>query len=281
MAAIAALALALATAGCGDPDTPEQPPAELLRTAAENPPASGELEIGLTAELDGESLLAGTTSADLSGPFVLGEGAALPRFELDGAAEVAGFGVDGALISTGEDAFVDFFGELYRVGPERIAAIERRLTGDPAGAGLGLDLAGWIASPSYAGTDEVAGTETERIEGTLRAGVAAAELAELAEALGAPPALGELATGAGSGPAEAWVAYEDETIRRIRVQFPFTVPPGLRTAARGIAGGSVALDAEVSDIGADVEIGVPAGGGAKPIEQLIADLRGLARLGGL
>jgi len=272
--------VAVAVAGCGGgPEQPDEPPAELLRHAAENPAPSGEAKVDLSLDLKGSSPLAGATSLDLIGPFELAEGAELPRLELAAEAEVAGFGIDGALISTGEDAFVDFFGEVYRVGPERIAQIESGLSA--RGDGLGLDVSGWVADPRYGEIEEVAGAETQRIEGTLRAGAAAAELAALAESLGAPPLIRALAAGAGEGPAEAWVAFDDETIRRLRIQFPFTVPPDLLGVARGITGGAAILEVEISDVGAEVEIEPPAGGGFKPIEQLIAELRSLASLGGL
>jgi hypothetical protein len=276
-AALAATA-AIFAAGCGDePESPDEPPAELLREAAANPVASGEVAIELDLELDGESLLAGPSSVDAEGPFERGEGA-LPRFALSGDAEVGGFGIEGAVVSTGDDAFVDFFGELYRVGPERIAEVERRLG---ASGGLGLDVSGWIGDPAYGEIESVGGADAQAIEGTLQTEAAVGELATLAEAVGAPALVRALAEGARPGPVEAWVALDDTTLRRIRVQFPFTVPPELLAAARGIRGGEVTLEAEVSDAGAEVEISPPPGGGFKPIESLISELRGLARLGGL
>jgi hypothetical protein len=280
----AALALALAAplllgaCGGGGHETPSEPPTELLRQAVAAPAPSGEAGIELDAQLEGDTLLAGATTVDLDGPFALAD-AGLAEFDLAYDAEVAGFGVDGELVSTGDDAFVVFFGENYRVGPARVAQIEGRL--EARGGGLGLDLVSWFRDPRYAGEEEVAGTATERIEATLDGAAAGRDIAALARALGAPPLVGALAAGAGEGPAEAWVAYDDDTIRRIRVQFPFTVPPAQRLAARGITGGVVDLEAEISDVGAEVEVEPPPGGGFQPIEQLTRRLADLASLGGL
>ena len=127
----------------------------------------------------------------------------------------------------------------------------------------------------------MAGTETERIEGTLDARAAAADLSGLLAALGAPGLVRELAAGAGDGPVEAWVAFDDHTIRRLRAQFPFTVPPARQAAAGEISGGAVTLDAQISDVGAEVSVEPPPGGGFQPIEDLIERLRDLASLGGL
>ncbi len=276
-ATLAAFLIALAGCGDGEPETPDEAPAELLREAAANPVSSGEAEIDLALDLEGDSILAGPAEVSADGPFERGD-AALPRFALEGDAEVAGFGIDGAVISTGDDAFVDFFGELYRVGPERIAEIERRLA---ATGGLGLDVAGWISGPAYGEIESVGGVDAQEVEGTLRTESAAGELAALAEAVGAPALVRALAEGAGDGTAEAWVALDDRTIRRLRIRFPFTVPRELLTASRGVTAGTVSLEVEVSDVGAEVEIEPPAGGGFKPISRLIDELRGLASLGGL
>ena len=170
-AATAALACAALIAACGgdeERDPPSQPPAELLATAAANPPASGEARILLEAQLEGSSALAGTVAVDASGPFALDEAGGLPSFDFTTDAEVAGFGVDADLVSTGDDAFIVFFGENYRVGPELTAQIEDTLAaGTDQAGGLGIDLAGWVTDPVYAGSEDVAGTETVRIEGTL------------------------------------------------------------------------------------------------------------------
>ncbi len=281
--AVSVLALAPALWGCGggEREAPSEPPAELLREAVANPAQSGEAAIGLDLVLEGDSLLAGASEADLQGPFALDEAGGLPSFDLALDAQVAGFGVDGELVSTGEDAYVVFFGENYRVGAARVAELERGLRAAREEGGppsLALEVDGWFEDPQYAGTEEVAGTETERIEGTLDSRAAAQDLSGLMAALGAPQLLRELASGARDGPVEAWVAYDDHTIRRFRAQFPFAVPAARRAAVGDISGGAVTLDAEISDVGAEVSVEPPAGGGFQPIEDLTDRLESLAGL---
>jgi hypothetical protein len=121
-AAAALLAIALSACGGGsDPEQPSESPEELLREAVANPATSGEAEIDVDATLEGDSLLAGPMGAELEGPFALHEAGGLPSLDLELDADVAGFGVDGELVSTGDDAFVVFFGENYRVGAARVA----------------------------------------------------------------------------------------------------------------------------------------------------------------
>jgi hypothetical protein len=262
----------VALAACGgepDPPTPSEPPATLLAKAAANPAQSGVATVQLDLGLEGDSPLAGASSISLHGPFALDRGGGLPRFDFGLDAQVAGFGVDGSVVSTGDDAFVVFFGENYRVGRERVAAIR-----PPR-----LRIADWIEDPRYAGADDVTGTQTERIEGTLNSSAIARDLGAIASALGTPGLAPSLAGGVGPGSASAWVAFEDDTIRRVSARFPITVPPDRRAAARGISGGTVSLDAQISSVGAGQEIAAPPGGGFKPIERLldrISSLGGLA-----
>lgn len=271
--AAAALALGVALAGCGgdsDREPPDEPPAELLRTAAANRVTSGEADLSFEAELEGDSSLAGDLGAEASGPF------RFPAFDFQLDAEAAGFGFDGEVTYTGEDLFVVFFGENYRAGPELAAGLEDRLS-----AASGLDVAAWFRNPRYAGAEDVGGAETQRIEGGLDSRAAAQDLAALARSLGAPAPIEALAAGAGQGAAEAWVAYEDDTVRRVRAEFPFEVPPRAAAAAYGVTSGTVRLDAQISDAGAEAEISAPEGGGFQPLGQLIERLRDLASLGGL
>ena len=206
MKALAA-ALLLASCGGGEPEEPSEPPAQLLREAAANPPSSGEAAIGVDVVTEGDSLLAGTTSADLEGPFALD-------------AEGGGFGVDGAVVSTGEDAYVVFFGENYRVGPERVAELESSLQDGLGGQGGGLRFDEWIRDPRYEGVEEAGGEDAVRIVGVSDPVAAIDDLSPVAEALGVPARLLD-SVGVSSAPVEAWVALSDRTLRRIRLQLAF------------------------------------------------------------
>ena len=276
-----ALAPVLAVSGCGDgePELPSEPPAELLREAVANPASSGESAIGIDLLAEGDSLLAGSTSVDLQGPFALDEAGGLPSFDFALDAEVAGFGVDGAVVSTGEDAFVVFFGENYRVGPERTAELESSLQ-EGLGAQGGLRVDEWIRDPRYEGVEEVGGEDAVRIVGVSDPIAAVSDLSAMAQILGVPPRLLK-SVGVSSAPVEAWVALSDRTLRRLRLQLAFEVPVPLQAQAAGIAAGAVTLDAEISDVGAEVTIEPPAGGGFQPIEDLIQELQDLASLGGI
>ncbi|MDP9228139.1 MAG: hypothetical protein M3M99_03685, partial [Actinomycetota bacterium] len=67
---LVALALTLVVASCGeDPETPDQPPAQLLDEAFAQPPSSGEAVVDIELALEGQPLLSDPITADLEGPF--------------------------------------------------------------------------------------------------------------------------------------------------------------------------------------------------------------------
>ena len=241
VAALAALALLLASCGTEEePPPPELSAQAMLDRAFERLPASGRAEIDVDAQLPQDPSERAT--AQLEGPFD-NSGGPVPSFDLDGQAQAAGFGVDLRLVSTGDDAFVVFFGENYRVGRDRVAAIGQR--------SAGIDPRTWFGSPRHAGVDEVADVDSYRIEAPLDADALAADLS----GLGGAPA--DLAAFEG-GSIDAWVGVEDGTFHRLQ-----------------LISDALEFDLELTALGEPQEIEPPPGGGFQPIEDLLGRIPGL------
>jgi hypothetical protein len=250
--------------GCGgsDPEPPEEPPAVLLERALAAPISSGEVEIDAEVVLEDSSLLEEPASFSASGPFEL-RGAAVPRFDLDFDASVAGYGIGGELVSDGEDGYVVFFGENYRLGSDHIDNADRRLS-EAAAGGLAVDPASWIARPRYDGSEEVGGEHCHRIEGALVPERLATDLRAAGDALGlsSPGAIAE-------------------RLRRGTIAFFATSNGalcGLGLDAELSGPGSLELDLRLSDLGEPQEIERPEGGGFQAVEELLARFE---RLGGV
>lgn len=263
-AVLTALALVPAMTGCGGgPESPDIPPAAALDHTFSHLPGSGVAEIEFEATVPRGAAQVPVT-AKLEGPFAAGAGG-IPSFDFDVDAEAAGFGVDGKLVSTGDAAFVVFFGENFRVPAGKVAVVDqdlRRATAQVHGRGLaGLDVRRWFEAPHFAGREEVAGVDSYRVEGGFRAGEVSDDLVGLARGLegdaeAVRQALGHPATG---GTIEAWIGADDGMVRRLRID-----------------SGSLHLDVVLSDLGQEQTIEPPPGGGFKPVEQLIGRLRELS-----
>jgi hypothetical protein len=236
-------------AGCGGGD--EEPrrvdPEALLDSAARRPLTSAVASIDLAAGGAAGPSLPGPVSVSLDGPYIGGGGTRPPSVDWELEAEVAGFGVDGELVSTGDDVYLSLFGDNYRVGRAAVAA-RREALADP-----GLDPRSWFGPATYEGDEEVEGTETARIEAPLRGPALAADLESLGGRLGVPTPQ----VPASAGTIQAWIGIEDEVIRRLRID----------------AGEELRADLILSEVGEPQEITIPAGGGFKPIGDLLSSLQ--------
>lgn len=259
----AALACA-ALAGCGDggePAPPDEPPAQLLNQALSEPITSGRVAIDLEAEVENSTFLPEPATLELDGPFEL-RGAAVPRFDLDFDADVLGYGLAGKLISDGEDGYVVFFGENYRLGTDHIDTADERLR-TAVHDGFRVNPADWIAEPRYDGSEEVGGEDAHRITGALRVGPFRKDLIEISYqlGLGIPQLVAERVR---SGTVEVLVAAGDGTLRGLRLDLVLAGP------------GKLDAGMELSDLGSEADIERPAGGGFKPVEELLQRFEDLA-----
>jgi hypothetical protein len=209
----------------------------MLDRAFDRLPGSGQAAIELEAQLPQDP--SERVAARFQGPFVAGSG--IPSFDLEGEAEAGGFGAELSLVSTGDDAFVVFFGENYRVGPDRVAALGQLASG--------LDPRGWFGPADHAGTEEVEGTDCHRVEAPLERGRVAADLNRIG--------IGAVVGGLERGRIEACVGVDDGMIR------------GLELSSEALA-----LDLTLSDLGEEQTIEPPPGGGFQSIEELLERIPG-------
>jgi len=210
----------------------------MLDRAFQRLPESGVASIGLEAHRFQDP--SDTVGAQLDGPFSRGVGGEIPSFALEGEAEAQGFGVELSLVSTGDDAYVVFFGENYRVGRERVSAVARQ----------SIDPRAWLGRGEHVGTDKVDGVDTYVIEAPLTEQVSD----DLGRLGAAPLGLG----GPLEGTAQVWVGADDGIIRRLE-----------------LASDALDLDLRLSDLGEPHTIEPPPGGGFQPIDDLLERIPGL------
>jgi hypothetical protein len=247
---VAALCVGLGVGCGGNEEEPRQVDAEaLLDSAFSRPVSSAVVSIELVAGAESVPSLSVPVSVSLDGPYVSGGGVRVPSADWELEAEVAGFGVDGELVSTGDNIYLSVFGDNYQVGRAAVEA-RRQALSDP-----GLDPRSWFGPASYEGDEEVEGTATARIDAPLRGDPLAADLDELGGRLSLPP----VGPPIGRGTIQAWIGIDDGILRELRID----------------AGEDLAVDVVLSQVGEPQEITIPAGGGFKPIGDLLASLQEL------
>lgn len=258
LAALLAVAVALAAAcgggdGGGEDVTQGLTPAEILTRSADAAAEAGPFRITLavkgTVDITRPDALPSGLGQLLNGPIdISGEGPVDPpdKASLDATAQVSRIGLQVNLTRVGDNVYVGILGQDFKLDlpPEQVALLD---LGD-----LYPTLVGWTTDPQEAGREEIDGTQTVRITGTLDP---ARALGDLGPVLGAngdiTPAEAQRALQEGT--AEFWIGTEDLLPRRVHVV--------LRGDGRGVVDGLGAIDLDLTagftDWGQQVDIPEP------------------------
>jgi hypothetical protein len=188
-------------------------PAQLLQQSSDAFAAADSFRIGL--EATGNISLTEPVSgpaALLNGPLELsGDGPVEPpdKASIDTSLKVGGIPLQVNLTRVGGDVFLGALGQDFRIAlpPEQVALLD-------FGA-LYPTLVDWTVDPAEAGREDVDGTETVRVTGTVDAAKALTDLGPL---LGSGTiSAAEARTAVRTGTVEFWIGTEDLLPRRIHL----------------------------------------------------------------
>lgn len=222
VAALLALAAALALAGCGGGGggkdisgglTPQQ---LLDRSSAEAAKLqSFRISIDGTGRIDLAQGAAVPGAGLLNGPItVSGEGPVQPpdRASIDAKVQLPSLSPQVNLTRVGDEVFVGILGQDFRLGlpASQVALFD-------FGA-LYPTLAGWVKNPVAAGREDIDGTPTVKVTGTVDAVAAFKDLAPLLQADGSLAVQDKQLQAALKGSTiEAWIGTEDLRPRRVHI----------------------------------------------------------------
>jgi hypothetical protein len=264
-----AIALAISVglaAGCGGGDGGGEDraqgltPAELLQQSADAFAGLESFRIGL--EATGDISFTDPPSGPaglLNGPLELsGEGPVEPpdKASIDTSLQVGGIPLQVNLTRVGDDVYLGALGQDFRVAlpREQVALLD-------FGA-LYPTLADWTTDPAEAGREDVEGTETVKVTGTVDAHKALTDLGPLL-GLGTVGAA-EARSAVRTGTVEFWIGTEDLLPRRVHLV--------LDADASGISPtvGAVDVDltANLSQFGDPVDITAPDNARELDLDQL-------------
>jgi hypothetical protein len=187
-ALIAVLATTVATAGCGSEAAGggSGEARALLERAFHRQRAvkSGDLELGLKADVSGARWLRGPIELRLAGPFKSGAAGKLPSIDWD--VHLAGLGqrLSGGVLATGDNAFLRFQGRSYELGRDSFATLTRRLgLARPDRRGYprlgGIDPASWLEDPKLEDGERIGGAQTRKVTGSVDVHKAVRDLASV------------------------------------------------------------------------------------------------------
>ncbi|HEX2234142.1 MAG TPA: hypothetical protein VHG69_12355 [Thermoleophilaceae bacterium] len=293
LAGLLLLPALLVPAACGGDDAEDVQ--AVLDKAFKQDIRSADLNVDARFQLEGSGSLDRPLHIQATGPFRSNEDK-LPSVDLELRIGSDGGGqtVQTGFLSTGDRAFVKFQDVYYEQPAEQVRQANESIRRNQGERGslrsLGLDPRSWLAEADERGEEQVAGTETVHVSGSLDVRAFLRDLNDFVKRSGGaiggatgqnvPAPLSDediekTADAVRSNAFDVYVGKDDDTIRRLSGRLDFTVPEEDRGSLGQIEGGSFDISVEFGDVNGDQKIEAPAS--ARPLSDLT---RSLGALGG-
>jgi hypothetical protein len=282
--------IALSLAACGGSDNGgggdnNEDPQTVLERTFNNDTAIKSGKFDVSIKLDAQGDQGGSVETSLGGPFQSTEGE-IPAFDIEGSVKantaIQDLDFSGALISTGQAAFVSYKDTDYQVPQEafdtfaqRFLALQQQSSQQTKGnAGnflksLGIDPATWLTSLSNDGTEDVEGSDTIHISGDADVPKLVADLKTLAEkssqaAQVDPAQLDQLSNTVKEAHFDIFSGTDDNLLHKIEASLDIEPPAGTPGASGPV---KVDFSLTLSDINQAQTVSAPEG--AEPLDNLL------------
>ena len=285
--ALAALVAAV-LAGCGGGSSDDAK--SLLKRGFNGSIPSANVTVDISAKIDGVPQLSQPIRLKLGGPYKGNGRGTLPSLNWDVSVSGGGQTFSAGLISTGQQAFVNFQGTNYQVDQSTMAQLKQASAQGADTSGrkslkqFGVDPIAWVKDPSVEGESDVAGVQTKHVTGGIDIGKLFKDLNTVVSKAGGavgrvrpqqltPQVIDQIEKVVHDPKLDVYVGKSDGKIRRFALSLDFTVPPSARALARGATGGNLTISIEFAGVGEPQTIQAPTN--AKPISELTKQLSGL------
>src|SRR4051794_8150376 len=292
---VSMLSLALLT-GCGGGGGGSSEDARaLLDKAFKTPITSADVTLNIQAKINGVAQLSQPISLKVAGPYQSNGKGKLPSFNWQVSVSGGGQAFSGGLISTGDNAFVNFQGTNYEVGKQQVAQVNQQLaTQSGSGKSLkdyGIDPQAWVKDPQDQGDEDVNGVSTTHVSAGVDVERMISDfnktIQQAGGAMGAnapsqltPEQISQITSVVKDPKFDIYVGKDDNKIRRLSVSVGFDIPSAARSQVQGASGGTVSFSIDFAKVGEQKTITAPTD--TKPISELQQQLGGLGGgLGGL
>jgi hypothetical protein len=284
---VSILALAL-VAGCGGGGGSSTDARALIDKAFKSSIPSADMTLNIQAKVNGVAQLSQPIGLKVAGPYQSNGKGKLPSFNWQVSISGGGQAFSGGVISTGDNAFVNFQGTNYEVGKAQIAQVNQQL-GQQTGSGktlkdFGIDPQAWVKDPQDKGDESVNGVDTTHVSAGVDVTKMITDFNKTIQQAGgamgsnAPSQLtadqiSQISQIVKDPKFDIYVGKDDDTIRRLAVSVAFEIPSAARSQFQGAEGGTLNFSIDFAKVGEKKTITPPAN--ARPISELSAQLGGL------
>ncbi|HEX5821589.1 MAG TPA: hypothetical protein VFY30_07465 [Solirubrobacterales bacterium] len=282
-----ALVAALVIAACGGGGNGEDPH-QVLQQTFNNPTSiqSGTFDLDFKIETSGGDS-PGSFETKLGGKFASQGSGQFPKFDVDASVKAESgsqsFSGTGGLISTGDGALVNFQGTDYAV-PQQLydeftatyAQLQRQNSSGKSTdqlKALNISPANWLTDLKNEGTEDVEGTETIHISGSVNVSKLVEDLKAIAQRAG--NAVGKVNTQqldqlndiVQSGDIDVYSGESDKLLRRFQIHVDLKPPAGTPGAPDSL---SIDVQLNFADLNKPQTFNAPAN--AQPLSSLFQTL---------
>ena len=273
----------LAVAACGSASSGSANPNTLLSQTftGTHKVSSGDLNLTLTIDPSGSSVLNGPITLSFGGPFQTRGASKLPESNFTVSATALGQNVALGIISTGTAGYVTFQGASYQMPQATFQKLESsfaQLTATPgAGSGsgtlgkLGIQPLHWLTHPTVVGTENVGGVQTTHIHAGVNVNALLTDLntvLEKASSLGVSGASSlksgipaadrtKIASEVKNPSVDIWTGTSDKTIRRLTLTLTLPVTGKTSSELGGLTSADIGLTMQYSDLNQPQTIKAP------------------------
>jgi len=302
-ALVIALPIPAALAGCGGGSgSNSEDPNQVLKETFNNPTSvtSGNLNISLNGSVEGAQ--SGNLTATITGPFQgeAGNSKTFPQLDLTGkisaSAPGQSFGFDGSLVTTKDNAYVEYQGQAYEVGTtlfkKFVQAYQKQASQAQAQGAqnsssilkqFGIDPANWLTNVSNEGTTDVEGTNTIHVHGDADVQQIVSDLGKIAQQVPGstaqqltPAQLDKVKSYVKSASIDVYSGTSDKLLRKLAVALTITPPASANAQVSSV---NVNFSITLSDVNQPQTITAPSN--PKPIRDLLGQLGLGGKLGGI
>ena len=296
---VVALAVAVsapvAVAGCGSSSSSNnEDPNQVLKETFSNPTriSSGNLSIDLSGSAEGTQ--SGSLNATIDGPFQSDKTNpdAFPQFDLNAKVDASGagqsFNFDGGLITTTDNAYVEYQGQAYEVGTalfkrfqqnyqqaQSEAQVQNQQNASSFFDKFGIDPSTWLTNVSNEGTTDVDGTTTIHIHGDADVPQILSDIQKIAQQSGGssqsltPDQINQVKDAVQNASLDVYSGESDKLLRKLALTL--TIAPPASTGS-GVSSVNVNFSITLSNVNEPQTITAPSS--TKPLRDLLQQFGG-------
>lgn len=263
----------LVVAACGSSSDSSSDPNTLLSQtfSGTHRVTSGDLNLTLTIDPSGSSVVNGPITVSFGGPFQTRGSGKLPESNFTVSASAMGQNVALGILSTGTAGYVTLQGTSYQLPPATFQHLESsfaQLASSPGGgssgtlAKLGIHPLQWLTNPTIVGTENVGGAQTTHIHAGVNSGVLLSDVNTFLQKASSVTPAGTTSLKSGLSAAsrnkiaaavehpsvDIWTGTGDRTIRRLTIALTLPVTGKTSTQLGGMKSADIGLTMQYSDL---------------------------------